>query len=93
MSHDDNHLRFDPVFFGINHSEAAAVDPQQRKFLEVVYETFESAGVTLEKLSGSRTACYVGCFTSDYKSMQNRDLEYSVPYQMTVSNFKSWLEH
>ena len=60
------------------------MDPQQRKLLEVVYETFESAGASLEQLSGSLTACYVGCFTGDFGKLQDRDPEYVTPYGATV---------
>lgn len=84
LSHDDGFREFDPSFFGINHLEAAAMDPQQRKLLEVVYESFESAGATLDELSGSLTACYVGCFTGDFRKMMDKDTEYVVPYGMTV---------
>lgn len=37
--------------------------------LEVVYEAFESAGVTLSQISGTRTACFVACFTADFQQM------------------------
>ncbi|KAF7892692.1 uncharacterized protein EAF02_000230 [Botrytis sinoallii] len=47
---------FDPSFFGISPIESMWMDPQQRKILEVAYECFESAGLTLEELSGSNTA-------------------------------------
>ena len=60
------------------------MDPQQRKMLEVTYECFESAGVTLDELSGSQTATYVGCFNADIKDLQGRDTEYGIPYQNTV---------
>lgn len=63
-------------FFGINNMEATYMDPQQRKLLEVVFECFESAGVPLEVASGSNTGCYVGNFTFDFQTMQNRDAEY-----------------
>jgi acyl transferase domain-containing protein len=45
------------------------VDPQQRKLLEVVYETFESAGLTLPEISGSNTAVFVASFTADFQQM------------------------
>ncbi|KAM7220166.1 hypothetical protein V8F06_004494 [Rhypophila decipiens] len=60
---------FDPSFFGITPVEAMWMDPQQRKLLEVVYEAFESAGVTLDRLAGSDTACFVATFTSDFQQM------------------------
>ena len=84
LSHDDSFRDFDPSFFGINPLEAASMDPQQRKLLEVTYECFESAGVTLDELSGSQTATYVGCFNADIKDLQGRDTEYGIPYQNTV---------
>lgn len=67
---------FDNSFFGINNLKASYMDPQQRKLLEVVFECFENAGVTMEAISGSDTAVYVGNFTVDYQSMQSRDPDY-----------------
>ncbi|KAG9674995.1 ketoacyl-synt-domain-containing protein, partial [Aureobasidium melanogenum] len=86
LSHDEQLRQFDPSFFGISPLEASAMDPQQRKLLEVVYESFENAGATLEELSGSKTSCFVGCFTNDMRSMTFRDPEYGVPYEMTGSD-------
>jgi acyl transferase domain-containing protein len=34
--------KFDPAFFNITESEAAAIDPQHRLQLECAYEAFES---------------------------------------------------
>lgn len=84
LSHDDSYRNFDPSFFGISPLEATSMDPQQRKLLEVVYECFESAGVSLEKISGSETACYVGCFSTDFEHIQTKDPEYGLPYQQSV---------
>ncbi|KFY28750.1 hypothetical protein V491_00304 [Pseudogymnoascus sp. VKM F-3775] len=86
LSHDEHFRQFDPSFFGINPLEAASMDPQQRKLLEVVFESFESAGATLDGLSGSKTSCFVGCFTHDVANMNAREAEYGVPYQMTGSD-------
>lgn len=74
---------FDPTAFGITPIEAMWMDPQQRKLLEVVWETFESAGLSLEKLDGSRTACYVGSFTSDYQQMTFKEPDFRHSYAAT----------
>ncbi|KAL7625210.1 hypothetical protein AAE478_004425 [Parahypoxylon ruwenzoriense] len=74
---------FDPDFFNILPLEAAYMDPQQRKLLEVVYEAFESAGVTLENASGANIGCYVGNFTMDYQTIQTREPEYLHRYVAT----------
>ncbi|KAI1355392.1 polyketide synthase-like protein [Xylaria sp. FL0043] len=62
---------FDNEFFGINNFEA--MDPQQRKLLEVVFECFENAGASLDKMSGSNTGVFVGNFSQDHLLMQVRD--------------------
>lgn len=60
---------FDPSFFGITPVEAMWMDPQQRKLLEVVYESFESAGVTLQDVAGTQTAVFAASFTADFQQM------------------------
>lgn len=87
LSHDDSYRNFNPSFFGISPLEATSMDPQQRKLLEVVYECFESAGKTLDDVSGSETACYVGCFNTEFGQMQSWDPELRIPYQSTVRVF------
>lgn len=62
---------FDPAFFGISPNEAAVMDPQQRLLLEHTYMAFEDAGLTLEKMSGSKTGVYVGLSGTDYAAIQN----------------------
>ncbi|KAF3915792.1 hypothetical protein ABW21_db0200706 [Orbilia brochopaga] len=74
---------FENEFFGINNVEATYMDPQQRKLLEVAFECFESAGVTLDALAGSNTGCYVGSFTTDFQTMQFRDPENLHQYSMS----------
>ncbi|KAI0886565.1 KR domain-containing protein [Annulohypoxylon maeteangense] len=60
---------FDPGLFGITPVEAMWMDPQQRKLLEVVYEALESGGISLEKISGTRTAVFAASFTADWQQM------------------------
>lgn len=75
--------KFDHSFFGISATEALSMDPSQRKLLEVTYEAFESAGESLESLSGSRTGVFVGNFNNEHQLMQSRDLELHLPYVVT----------
>ncbi|KZF24488.1 hypothetical protein L228DRAFT_218919 [Xylona heveae TC161] len=79
---DDPKL-FDPAFFGINSVEAMTLDPAQRKILEVVYEALESAGATLESISGTNTGCFMGNFNHDHLFGEVRDSEYTKPYTAT----------
>ncbi|QSZ32263.1 hypothetical protein DSL72_001837 [Monilinia vaccinii-corymbosi] len=79
--------KFDPAFFGIVQEEAKAMDPQQRKLLECVYEAFESGGITLSQLAGSNTGCYVGNFTSDYYLQGHRDHNNPRPYSLLGSGY------
>jgi acyl transferase domain-containing protein/NADPH:quinone reductase-like Zn-dependent oxidoreductase/ubiquinone/menaquinone biosynthesis C-methylase UbiE len=60
-----------------------AMDPMQRLLLEVTYEALENSGTPLARVSGSKTSCYVGCFTKDYEEMQRRDMELAPKYQST----------
>ena len=46
----------------------------QRLLLELAYEAFENAGIPMDKLTGSNTGCYVGCFTKDYEDVASRDI-------------------
>ncbi|TVY83962.1 Reducing polyketide synthase DEP5 [Lachnellula suecica] len=79
----DDIRQFENSFFGINNLEATYMDPQQRKLLEVCYECFESAGTTLEDVSGANIGCYVGNFTIDYIVMQAKEAEYFHRYNAT----------
>lgn len=87
---------FDTGFFGITPEEASAMDPQQRLMLEVAYEAFENAGMTIQQLAGSRTSCFIGSFASDYREMLFRDADAAPRYTVTgtgasmLANRISW---
>ncbi|KAL2814138.1 hypothetical protein BJX63DRAFT_393019 [Aspergillus granulosus] len=74
---------FDATFFGINPVEAQAMDPQQRLMLEVAYETFQNAGITMDSLWGSNTGVYVGQWATDYHEIATRDIEQPPLYLIT----------
>ena len=52
--------KLDIVFFHVPPSEAIAMDRQQRLLLEVVYEAMETAGIPLDKFTGTNTAVFAG---------------------------------
>ncbi|UCH94143.1 MAG: hypothetical protein JSV88_28270 [Candidatus Aminicenantes bacterium] len=61
--------KFDAEFFNISPREARLLDPQQRIFLETVWNTIEDAGYKASDLSGTRTGLFVGVSTPDYQSI------------------------
>ncbi|MEE4190007.1 MAG: beta-ketoacyl synthase N-terminal-like domain-containing protein [Halieaceae bacterium] len=56
---------FDAEFFGFSPKEAAILDPQHRKFLEVAWSAMEQAGHPPESLSGP-VGVYAGCGMGSY---------------------------
>jgi polyketide synthase PksM len=65
---------FDPLFFNISPREAEFIDPQERLFLECVFETLEDAGYTREALglpqvfgAAGNVGVYVGVMYEEYQ--------------------------
>ncbi|TQK74548.1 acyl transferase domain-containing protein [Brevibacillus sp. AG162] len=64
--------QFDPLFFYISPREAELMDPQERLFLQCVYETIEDAGYTRDALGkheglGGNVGVYVGVMYEEYQ--------------------------
>ncbi|EGC39898.1 hypothetical protein DICPUDRAFT_14334, partial [Dictyostelium purpureum] len=66
--------KFDPLFFGINPTEAPTIDCQQRVLMKTIYEAFENAHIDPTKLRGSNTSVFVGASTADFQSQFNLDI-------------------
>lgn len=67
---------FDPLFFNISPREAEIMDPQERLFLQTVWETMEDAGYTRSELQGKteetsglagQVGVYVGVMYEEYQ--------------------------
>ncbi|SHN35299.1 type I polyketide synthase [Rhizobacter sp. OV335] len=66
---------FDAAYFGILPREAERMDPQQRLFLEVAMESLDDAGLTRDRLRGSRTGVFIASYHNDYQLLEYRDPE------------------
>lgn len=59
--------QFDALFFNISPKEAELIDPQERLFLETVWETIEDAGYSKEAIGQNRVGVYVGAMWGQYE--------------------------
>ncbi len=71
--------RFDPLLFQISPREAELMDPQERLFLETVWEVIEDAGYRWDRLTGERVGVFAGVMWSQYGLFRGRDPETSAP--------------
>ncbi|KAH8884913.1 beta-ketoacyl synthase domain-containing protein [Thozetella sp. PMI_491] len=79
---DVNLAHVDSSFWSFGKQEAELMDPQQRLFLEVVYEAFESAGET--DWRGKEIGVYVGAMGDDWKELKLRDDQHLQPIRADV---------
>jgi acyl transferase domain-containing protein/acyl carrier protein len=81
---------FDAAFFGFNPREAAALDPQQRVFLECAWESLEHAGYDAAVYPGL-VGVYAGAAMSSYLATVYGDAEFVRAfgeYQIVLGNDK-----
>ncbi|MCC5977820.1 MAG: SDR family NAD(P)-dependent oxidoreductase [Salinarimonas sp.] len=62
-----DHDRFDAAFFAIPPREAAVLDPQERRFLQIAWQAIEAAGHNPRRLAGSDTGVFVGTMWGQYQ--------------------------
>lgn len=69
---------FDAPFFNITLQEARSLDPQQRIYLECVYEALENAGIPTQSIAGTNMGVFAGSSYPDYDLNNSMDAE-SIP--------------
>ncbi len=66
----EDHDKFDPAFFSISPAEARIIDPQERLFLEVAWETLENANCpprVVQSRHQGRVGVFVGVMYGEYQ--------------------------
>ncbi len=69
--------KFDPLFFNLSPREAQLVDPQERLFLETVWNLLEAAGYTRKRLQErhqGRVAVYAASMYQQYHSFRSDEV-------------------
>lgn len=69
----DEVSQFDAGFFNISPHEAELTDPQQRLFLQTVWQTIEDAGYAISAISQLKTGLFVGVFNHDYADLLEKN--------------------
>ncbi|MCG7406876.1 SDR family NAD(P)-dependent oxidoreductase [Paenibacillus sp. ACRRX] len=75
---------FDYDFFGISPKEAALMDPQQRLFLQVAWESLEQAGYGEARVRSSSTGVYVG-FNSNHAGIYQQMVQHAEPEAVNIA--------
>ncbi|PEM81596.1 hypothetical protein CN627_28225, partial [Bacillus wiedmannii] len=81
--------KFDPLFFNISPREAAKMDPQERLFLEIVWETLEDAGYTKKSLDKERVGTFVGVMWGQYQLFGNEEYQKGNVSSIALSSYAS----
>ncbi|KAL2158315.1 hypothetical protein VTH06DRAFT_4636 [Thermothelomyces fergusii] len=89
---EEDPRRFDASFFNMKPVEAHSVDPQHRMLLEVVYESLEAAGQSIEGLAKSQTGVFVGLMCADFSDHILRDID-AIPSYMATGTARSLISN
>ncbi|WP_435279494.1 SDR family NAD(P)-dependent oxidoreductase [Streptomyces sp. 1222.5] len=65
--------RFDPLFFGISRREAERMDPQERLFLTIAWQTLEDAGHPPQALAGEQVGVFAGVMWNHFQFVEDPD--------------------
>lgn len=74
---------FDSEFFKISPKEAKSMDPQQRHMMEIVYECFEDAKISMDKIKGTKTGVYMGSCSMEYFNSETEETSCCNEYFVT----------
>lgn len=86
---------FDTELFHISPREAKLTDPQERKFMEVVFEALQDSGYISKSLSSSKVGVFVGSTTNTFSSYAENSwtsgsFEAAQATPWSISNRISW---
>ncbi|KAM9978741.1 hypothetical protein ACTFIY_012485 [Dictyostelium cf. discoideum] len=63
---EENWHSFEPLFFGINPTDAKQIDPQIKLMLKLIWKAFEDASIDPLILRGTNTSVFVGAANTDF---------------------------
>ncbi|WP_333739887.1 SDR family NAD(P)-dependent oxidoreductase, partial [Streptomyces sp. IBSBF 2806] len=83
--------RFDPLFFGISRREAERMDPQERLFLTIAWQTLEDAGYPPQSLTAEQVGVFAGVMWNHFQFVSDPDDETApVALHSSVANRVSY---
>ncbi|MCS0602784.1 SDR family NAD(P)-dependent oxidoreductase, partial [Streptomyces sp. LP11] len=83
--------RFDPLFFGISRREAERMDPQERLFLTIAWQTLEDAGYPPGSLTAEQVGVFAGVMWNHFQFVTDPDDETApVALHSSVANRVSY---
>ncbi|MCB0208983.1 MAG: SDR family NAD(P)-dependent oxidoreductase, partial [Anaerolineae bacterium] len=86
--------KFDPLFFNISPREAERMDPQERLFLEIAWQTLEDAGYTRQTLTQQlqgRMGVFVGVMWGEYQLYGQGQVSVSSSYASIANRVSYYL--